>query len=387
MPGRDAILSAFAERFNRPCRVIARAPGRVNLIGEHTDYNDGFVLPVACEQSTYAACDLRRDGVAHVFSNSLAARHEWTLDCWNRNDAPHWTAYIAGVAALLRERGAEINGFDMLIMSDVPVGGGLSSSAALEVAVARALARAADHTIDDRELADLCRRAEHDYAGVPCGIMDQYISVFARADTALLLDCRSRQFEHVPLPFNDHAIVVIDSRVRHELADGEYERRQNQCRDAVRFFQTLDPKVRSLRDVTTAAVRSRAPQMASLAAARALHVTTENQRVLDSVDALRKADIAALGPLLAESHRSLRDDYQVSCPQLDELVEICADVPGVVGARMTGGGFGGCVVAIVSRAAIADLTARIEADYTGPDEKKAIVIATRAGRGASIELE
>ena len=247
---RDALQSAFAERFGGPCRVIARAPGRVNLIGEHTDYNDGFVFPIACEQSTWVACGEREDSVARVISDSIDALHQWTLGQWRHAESPHWSAYVAGVAELLRERGAPLHGFDMLIAGDLPVGGGLSSSAALEVAAAKALAHLAGHATDDEQLAMLCRRAEHEFAGVPCGIMDQTISIRGRADTALLLDCRARKFEHVPLPFGDKAVVVIDSRVRHELADGEYEQRQRQCGDAVRFFQAIDPSIGSLRDVS-----------------------------------------------------------------------------------------------------------------------------------------
>ncbi|MCH7871047.1 MAG: galactokinase, partial [Planctomycetes bacterium] len=282
---RAALLSAFAEGFGRPCRVITRAPGRVNLIGEHTDYNEGFVLPIACQQSTRVACAGRDDSVACVISESIDARHEWALGRWHRDESPHWSGYVAGVAELLRERGAPISGFDMLIASDVPVGGGLSSSAALEVAAAKALACLAGHAIDDEQLAILCRRTEHEYAGVPCGIMDQTISILARADTALLLDCRNREFEHVPLSLGDKAVVVIDSRVRHELADGEYAQRQRQCADAVRFFQTLDPAVRSLRDVSVDALQAQESRMDPLTASRARHVVTENQRVLNAVAA------------------------------------------------------------------------------------------------------
>ncbi len=205
---RDALLSDFAERFGRPCRVVARGPGRVNLIGEHTDYHEGFVLPIACEQSTWVACAGRDDSVACVISHSIDARHDWSLGRWRRGESPHWSGYVAGVAELLRERGAPISGFDMLIASDVPIGGGLSSSAALEVAAAKALAHMAGHAIDDEQLAILCRRAEHEYAGVPCGIMDQTISILGRVDTALLLDCRNLEFEHVSLPLGSGVIVI-----------------------------------------------------------------------------------------------------------------------------------------------------------------------------------
>jgi len=376
----------FARRFGRPATAVTRAPGRVNLIGEHTDYNDGFVLPMALEQSTWVAAALRDDQQAHLVSLDLDSEQSWPLDGWSRETCPHWTSYVAGVATLLRRRGARLAGFDLMLRSDVPVGSGLSSSAALEVATALALAQLAGEPLESRELADLCRSAEHEFAGVPCGIMDQYISVLGKGDAALLLDCRSREYEHIPLRLGAHVVLVVNSGVKHELAGGEYAKRQQQCQAAVRYFQQLNPQVRSLRDVTVETVRAHASQMEPLAAARALHVTSENQRTLDAAEALRQGRLAELGPLLAGSHRSLRDDYEVSCRELDRLVEIVSAVPGVIGARMTGGGFGGCIVALARQDCVPDVAAALAAQYDAVEPVQSRLIESRPGPGASIEF-
>lgn len=431
---RAALSAAFKERFGGERQVIARAPGRVNLIGEHTDYNDGFVLPIATEQCTWAACRRRDDGRVRVWSDPLKRACEWETDDaairaaeakgWRASGLPHWASYIAGVAVMLRRAGIETGGFDLLIHSDVPVGSGLSSSAALEVATALALLDAAGATLPPAEVAALTRRAEHEFAGVPCGVMDQSISLLGRRDTALLLDCRSGAYEHVPLRLAeadriraleaerprspaelellalggeqpsaepergerlDYAVVVIDTRVRHELAEGEYALRQAQCREAVEFLRGVHPEVRSLRDASPAMVRGHMAAMPQPAGRRALHVVTENQRVIEAVEALERDDVAGLGPLLAESHRSLRDDYEVSCEELDRVVEICEGTEGVIGARMTGGGFGGCAVAIVRADAIEELTHRLAIGYTAPNGQAANVLQTRPGEGASVE--
>jgi galactokinase len=299
----------------------------------------------------------------------------------------HWTSYVAGVATLLRQRGARLDGFDLLIQSAVPVGGGLSSSAALEVAAALALSKAAGADLDCAELVDLCREAEHTFAGVPCGIMDQYVSVLARADTALLLDCRTRKYEYIPLPLGDHVVLVVDSGVRHELAASEYAQRQEQCRQAVEYFRRVSPDVRALRDLSPGIleflIRTRFKHKL---AARTRHVVSENQRTLDAAEALRRGDLATLGELMAESHRSLRDDYEVSCPELDRLVEIVSGVEGVIGARMTGGGFGGCIVAIVHQDALLSVAAELRAKYDAAGAARCRLIRTRPGPGASVEL-
>lgn len=382
---RDSTAAAFAERFGRPCEVMARAPGRVNLIGEHTDYNEGFVLPMALEFATWACAAARRDERVRVVSETVAAECEWRAGQWSSATVPAWTSYVAGAATLLRRRGARLGGFEMLIRSDVPLGGGLSSSAALTVAAAKALVMLSGEAIDSDELADLCRQTEHEFAGVPCGIMDPLVSLLAREGAALLIDCRSRRHEHVPLNLGEHVVAIVDSGVRHELAAGQYARRQAECRAAVEYFQRVDPSIRSLRDVSVEAVRRHASQMPPPTAARALHVATENARVQVAAAALRSGELDRFGELLAASHRSLRDDYEVSCRELDALVDLAAATPGVVGARMTGGGFGGSIVAVVRRDALPALTDRVDRLYTRAGVGRARVFSSRPGAGASIE--
>jgi galactokinase len=375
----------FAARFGARCQVVARAPGRVNLIGEHTDYNDGFVLPIATAQETWVAAGARRDDSIRVYSTELDDEQTWRVGDWHAAAYPHWTSYVAGVASLLGERGAAPAGCDVLIRSDVPPGGGLSSSAALEIATALALARLGRQQLADRELIDLCRRAEHEFAGVPCGLMDQSVSVCAQADTAFLLDCRSRECQHIPCDLDPYVLVVIDSGARHELVAGEYARRQEECRRAVDYFRQRDPAVASLRDVSIENIRTQAAHMEPVVAARVRHVVSENERTVAATEALRKGDIGQFGRLMSESHRSLRDDYEVSCPELDELVRIVSAVPGVLGARMTGGGFGGCVVTIALETSVALIEAAIRTESQAGAAKRATVLRTRANRGASVE--
>jgi galactokinase len=372
----------FEQRFGRPCAAVARAPGRVNLIGEHTDYNEGFVLPMALEQCTWVAAGPRDDATLRAVTLDLGEERTWAVDGWEAGPLPAWTSYVAGVAALLCLRGALRHGADVLIRSEVPVGGGLSSSAALEVATALALATLARFSVAPVALADLCRAAEHEFAGVPCGIMDQYVSVLARAECALLLDCRRRTWEHIPLPLGEHVVIVVNSGVRHELAASEYARRQQECRHAVEFFRRLDRAVLALRDVTEALLRRHAAELEGRSAARARHVITENARTLAAAEALRRGDLAEFGRLMTASHVSLRDDYQVSCPELDQLVDIVSAIPGVLGARMTGGGFGGCIVALAPRASVPQIESAIRTQYPG----QATILPTQPGPGATCAL-
>ena len=382
-PPRAQFRNTFRARFNRPCAVVARAPGRVNLIGEHTDYNDGFVLPMALEQNTWVAAAARNDGLAHAVALDLPSEKTWPIDGGEAADCADWTSYVAGVAALLRQRGARIGGFDMLVQSDVPIGGGLSSSAALEVATALALSALANVTLPEVELADLCRAAEHQFAGVPCGIMDQYVSVLAQAECALLLDCRTRTWEHIPLVLGEHVLLVVNSGVRHKLAAGEYALRQQQCRQAVEYFHRTNPAVRALRDVASATVQRNAAELDPVIAARVRHVTSENDRTLAAAQALRHGNLAELGRLMSASHVSLRDDYAVSCRELDALVEIVGGVPGVLGARLTGGGFGGCIVALTHRASLGPIEAAVRENYDAQGDGPARLLLSRPGPGAA----
>lgn len=379
-----ALREQFRERFGATPTAAARAPGRVNLIGEHTDYNDGFVLPIAIEQSTWALAGPREDGLAHVHSTNLDETRQWPVDAWPRGDVPQWTSYVAGIATVLRRRKAHLNGFDLLIGSDVPVGGGLSSSAALSVSTLMSLGYLAGEPLETTEFVDLCRQAEHEFAGVPCGLMDPSASLLSKAGHALLLDCRTRKTEHVPLELGDARLLVIDSGVRHELAAGEYARRQQECRLAIEYFKRVNPAVRALRDVSSDTVRSHALQMDPLAASRALHVTSENERVQAAVLALKRGKLDVFGALMRESHLSLRDQYQVSCRELDQLFDLLRKLPGVMGVRMTGGGFGGCVIALARESAMGAITERLESGYSAPGGQPARIIPVRPGPGAEV---
>ncbi len=330
---------AFAARFGRAAELVVSAPGRANLIGEHTDYNHGYVLPFALARRTAIAVS-PREGRAVCFSSALARGDvEFSLDepIVPRGE-PAWGDYVRGVVAGCLSAGLAPGGFDAWIDSDVPVGAGLSSSAALEVATAGAVERLAGASLAPLAKARLCQRAEHEFAGVPCGIMDQMASILATADDLLLLDCRDNTWRQVALPASEVEVVVVDSELPHDLGQGEFARRVEECREAARMLG-----LGSLRDATR-------EQLAALAdypvlQRRAQHVVDENARVLAAVDAIRTNDWTRLGALLDESHRSLRDLYEVSRPEMDELVEGLRRA-GALGARMTGGGFGGCAVAL-----------------------------------------
>lgn len=380
LPPLDRAINAFRARFGREPSLVAAAPGRVNLIGEHTDYNDGFVLPIAIDRRTIVAIDWSRSGTSRLHAADLGAAVELG-DLRSLRAAPglshdaennlvrtgSWASYIAGVLSNLAAIAPDLarRGVELSVASDVPLGSGLSSSASLEVAVATAAAALVGVAIPPRELAALCRDAEHRFAGVPCGIMDQFIAAMGQPDHALLIDCRTQSAELVAMPGADRAVVVVmDSRVRHSLASGEYARRRDTCRAACGVMGLV-----SLRDATPELLARHAPTAGSsgglsqLQHARARHVVSENARTLAAAEAFRSGNLEQVGRLMLASHASLRDDYQVSCPELDTLVELAAGVPGVFGARMTGGGFGGCAVALATPQAADRLAREIPAAY------------------------
>jgi galactokinase len=354
-----ATLPTFADLFGRPPEVAASAPGRVNLIGEHTDYNGGYVLPLAIPQRTRIELARRTDRTVSVWSAEAGPAEEpaaYTLgEEARRGD---WLDYVQGVTEVLRQEGFELGGCDLRISSEVPWGGGLSSSAALEVSLLRALAQAFALAIDPVRLALLGQKAENDFVGAPVGIMDQMASSLADTRRALFLDTRSLRYEQVPLPAGAE-LVVIDSAFPHNLATGEYRIRRKECEEAARLLG-----VPQLRDLKAADL----PRIAALPEPlnrRARHVVTEDDRVLAAVEAMRRGDLPALGKLLDASHASLRDDYEVSVPDVDRLVEIAREESAVYGARMTGGGFGGSIVALAQDGAGRAAGERIVERYRG----------------------
>jgi galactokinase len=344
----------FLTRFGGEPRVF-RAPGRVNLIGEHTDYNDGFVLPAAIGFATNVAVSGREDRTIRAASLNFEGEYEIDLDQPNADILPGWARYVQGVATILEREGFRLGGADILINSDIPIGAGLSSSAALEVAVGFALTRIGGAEIDGLKLAQVGQRAEHEFAGVRSGIMDQFASVFGRDGHALFLDCRSMEWSAVPVTSR---FLICNTRTKHQLADGEYNRRRAECERAAAFFDKT-----SLRDVSIEDFERNRSQMPVIEQKRAKHILYENRRVLDSVEALRVGDIASFARQINASHESLRDDFQISCRELDVMVEAARRQPGVLAARMTGGGFGGCAIALLEDDVLPDLPDVIAAEY------------------------
>jgi galactokinase len=349
--GQPAQLAAqFGASYGCEPAVVCRAPGRVNLIGEHTDYNDGFVLPAAINLYTWVAAAPREDGVLAARSAEMTGALRASLDAaFERSHT--WTDYVTGVVQSLRRSGVPLNAASLLVRSEVPLGAGLSSSAALEMSVACSLLEIARRTVAPESLARICQLAENEYVGAPCGIMDQFVAGVGRAGNAVFLDCRSLQYEYVPLPA-DVSLVLCNSMVKHSVAGGEYGKRRAQCEEAVDLLRAELPGINSLRDVTREDFERYERRLPEVLRKRARHVITENERVRLTVTALRGGDLGRVGGLMRASHESLRDDYEVSCPELDLLVELARAQPGVLGARMTGGGFGGCTVNLVRDAAV-----------------------------------
>ena len=345
------MIDAFRRLFGSADGIrVFRAPGRVNLIGEHTDYNLGFVLPVALDLATYVATAPAADGQLRIYSEDRQESAAWPVaELAALSPRRHWTDYPIGVAQELIRAGSAIAPANLLVRSTVPEGSGLSSSAALEVS--SALALLAGRRMAPLELARLCQRAERNFVGMPCGIMDQYISLFGEERAAICIDCRSLKHQVVRLP-EGVAFVAVNTMVKHELAGSAYKERTEQCAAAVEVVRRRYPRVESLRDLTPAIFEETESSMPPTVARRARHVVTEDARVLEFVSACREGGVERMGELFEESHRSLQHDYEVSCDELDFLVDAALGLEGVYGARMTGGGFGGCTVNLLQPAAV-----------------------------------
>jgi len=325
---------------------IYQAPGRVNLIGEHTDYNEGFVMPAAINFFTWVAVSPRRDRKLAVRAQNFDQQAEFSLDDIRASGDHQWSDYVLGVATVFEQAGHRIPGANLLITGDVPLGAGLSSSASLEVAVASAFAGMTSATIDSRQLALLCQRAENEFVGARCGIMDQFIAVHGRREHALLLDCRSLDYRHLPLP-SKASLVICNTMIRHSVAAGEYNQRRAECEEGVRILSRRNANIKALRDVTPVDFEQLQKELPAIVRKRCRHVITEDARVEGAAIALTQGNLYAFGDLMYQSHASLRDDYEVSCPELDLMVQVAQKEDGVFGARMTGGGFGGCTVNLV----------------------------------------
>ena len=341
---------------------IYRAPGRVNLIGEHTDYNDGFVMPAAIDSYTWIAAAVRADRKVVIRSENFYEEIEFDLDEQNPQARGHWSDYPRGVALVLKQEGLKLRGVNLLIRGEVPIGSGLSSSAAIEIATGFALLDSSDIEVDRARLARACQRAENEFVGMRCGIMDQFISCFGEAGHCLMLDCRSLERKLLPIG-GDAKLVICNTMVKHELASSEYNRRRAECEAGVRHLARSLPHVRALRDVTMNELERFGRDLPEEIYRRCRHVIGEDARVTDAAAALERNNLAAFGQLMAASHKSLRDDYEVSCRELDLMVGLAAEAPGVYGARMTGGGFGGCTINLVSADCIAQFKSAVSRGY------------------------
>ena len=335
------------------------APGRVNLIGEYTDFNEGFVFPMTVDRGVYVGVRARNDQRIRVFSSRFDELIDYQLEDLEKPAHGHWSCYVLGVVEELRLLGLVPQGFDAVIDGNLNLGAGLSSSAALETATALALQTLFGFEMSRVDVATLCQRVEHRYAGVMCGIMDQFASGLGRSGHALMLDCRTLSHVNIPVRLDDHRIVIISSEVKRELASSAYNERRSQCEEGVALFRKYDPSIASLRDVTYGLFDSHSRELSDLVFRRCRHVITENARVLDTSAALNAGDHVQFGRLMTASHHSLRDDFEVSCDELDYLVDIANGTDGVLGSRMTGAGFGGCTVTLIHKDAIDTLKARL----------------------------
>ena len=379
------LKALFAELYGGHPTVY-RAPGRVNLIGEHTDYNDGFVMPAALNLYTYVAVTPRPDRRLRVYSENFDEACDVDLDSIRPGKSGHWSDYVRGVAGVLESSGYKLRGADLAIASEVPLGSGLSSSAALEVSTAWALLSNSEINVDRNAIPQICQQAEHLYPETKCGIMDQFISCHGRAGHALMLDCRSLDFQLLPLP-GDVRLMVCNTMVRHEHASGGYNTRQGECQEGLRALQQALPEIRALRDVTIDELEQHRSRLSPLIYKRIRHVVTENERVKMAASALQAADMAKLGDLMADSHRSLRDDYEVSTPELDLMLELARDQKDVYGARMTGGGFGGCTINLVHSARAGEVQQRLEQNYEAKTGLSPTILICEASDGAGAVAE
>ena len=370
------VTSSFQAQFGAPPQIVVRAPGRVNLIGEHTDYNDGFVLPMAIDRAVWIALRPRHDRRILLHSLAFPQPADFSLDAIEHGEG--WTEYIRGIVWALSQRGLSTRGWEGVLASNVPIGAGLSSSAALEMALLRAFCSLGDWAWDGVAMAKLARFADREWVGVQSGIMDQMIAALGQEGHALLIDCRSLAFEPVPIP-EGTCVLVLDTATRRGLVDSAYNQRVAQCRSAARHFG-----VPALRDVTLEDLNTRGKELDATIRRRARHVVTENQRTLQAVEAMRRGDAAHLGRLMNASHQSLQEDYQVSSRELDLMVELARQQSGCYGARMTGAGFGGCAIALMDARHAPNAAQSITAAYQQATGIKPEVYLCTASEGASV---
>lgn len=382
--GTEKIYDAYREQFGSTPGLMVSAPGRVNLIGEHTDYNDGFVLPMAIDRKIGIGGALRDDDQVRLYSLNFQEMAAFALTSLKKEGT--WADYVKGVIAELLQAGHQLKGFQAAIYGNVPLGGGLSSSAAMEVAAAFFLAQLHQLRIAPEEMAKLCQRAENRFVGMNCGIMDQFISRLGRQGSALYLDCRDLSYQQIPFEIEGYVVVICNSHVKRQLVNSAYNERRAQCEAGVRLLRSELGNITALRDVSSAQLAAYQTLLPPVVYQRCKHVITENERVAEAVAVLREGDIGRFGLLLNQSHESLRQDYEVSCAEVDTLAAIARQVPGTAGSRMTGAGFGGCTVSLVRETALAAFERTVLAEYARQTGLTAEIYVSKAEEGARVEV-
>jgi galactokinase len=376
----SGIRKLHQERFRQE-PVVFIAPGRVNLIGEHTDYADGFVMPAAIDFATIAAISPRKDGKVSVSSKNFGDAIVRDLDAIGTHGSHHWSDYPLGVLSILQQEGIQVPGFDLTLSGDVPLGAGLSSSASIEVASMLAMLHIAGASLPLPKVALLCQRAENDYVGAPCGIMDQFVSCCGAADHALLLDCRSLEYRLAPIP-KHLSLVICNTMVKHAHAGGEYGTRRAEVEEGTAILRSHRPEIRLLRDATVEDLARWGHEMPPNVLKRCRHIITENARTVAASEALEANDLPTLGRLMAEAHASYRDDFEASCKEADIMVELAGQQDGCIGARLTGGGFGGCTVNLVESANAEKFAANVAAGYEKATGIQPEIYQSHASAGA-----
>jgi galactokinase len=385
MVNLNRLAADFTQRYGSTPRLFS-APGRVNLIGEHTDYNDGFVLPMAIDRRTYVAIAAREDRRVRVSSIALNDATEFDLDQAGDLHSHKWARYVAGIAWMLQTGGFRLSGADLIIDSEVPIGAGLSSSAALAVSAGTALITISGASIDNKELSLAAQQGEHKFTGANVGIMDHLAATSGRKRHAMLIDCRSLEVKQISLANLNAAIVVCNTNVKHQLAASAYNQRRAECEQGVELLKKFLPGIRALRDVSVGDFNNYERKLPEPVRRRCRHVITENERTLNAAEALARGDRETLGQLMYQSHESLKSDYEVSCRELDTMVEIARSAAGTFGARMTGGGFGGCTVNIVGADAVESFTRTVAEHYRAATKIDPETYVVSADDGAREEL-
>jgi galactokinase len=381
--GTTKVDDTYKQQFGHTPDLIVSAPGRVNLIGEHTDYNDGFVLPMAIDRKISIGGSLRDDEEVCLYSLNFQEMARFPISSLKKEGK--WTDYVQGVIDELLKAGEPVRGFNAVLYGNVPLGSGLSSSAAIEVATAFFLANLNDIGLSPEEIAKLCQRAENRFVGMNCGIMDQFISRLGQAGHALYLDCRDLRYQLVPFDLDRYVVAICNSNVKRQLVDSAYNERRAQCEKGVRLLQAKLGNIMALRDVSSEQLEENKSLLPPLVYQRCRHVITENERVKKAVSVLQQGNISSFGDLLNQSHESLCTDYEVSCEELNHLVAIARQVDGTVGSRMTGAGFGGCTVNIVRESALEEFNTTILEEYEKCTGITAEIYVSRAEDGARVE--